>query len=325
MTRSMVKNSMLPVAMIVGALGYQWIGKLTFLSPWLIFAMLFITYCKLDFREIKPTRRHWLLLGVQMSLAALVYFLLLPINHTLAEGVFICVFIPTATAAPVITRMLGGSISFVATYSLLVNTVVACIGAVVLAAVGDYAVMGFWESTLMILKKVFPLLILPLLAAMLLKLISPKLHDKIARAQQLSFYLWAIALLLIVGSCVGFVILHWDENQLPLLAMIVVGALAICLLQFIIGRRLGARFTRTDSALLTRTDSARGVTNQESDHNMSVSVAQSLMQKNTVLAVWLAMAYMTPLASVGPAAYIAWQNIINSWQLMRHTERRSAA
>ena len=54
------------------------------------------------------------------------------------------------------------------------------------------------------------------------------------------------------------------------------------------------------------------------DKDLRVSCAQSLMQKNTVLAIWLAMAYMTPLASVVPAAYIAWQNILNSWQLFRH-------
>ena len=49
-----------------------------------------------------------------------------------------------------------------------------------------------------------------------------------------------------------------------------------------------------------------------------VSGGQGLGQKNTVLAVWLALAYMHPIASIAPAAYIAWQNIINSWQLVRH-------
>ena len=41
------------------------------------------------------------------------------------------------------------------------------------------------------------------------------------------------------------------------------------------------------------------------------------MQKNTVLAVWLALAYMNPIASIAPAAYIACQNIVNSWQIMK--------
>ena len=98
----------------------------------------------------------------------------------------------------------------------------------------------------------------------------------------------------------SFVILHWDESQIWLLALLTIGALAVCLLQFWVGRKLG------------------GIMGEK------VSMAQSLMQKNTVLAVWLAMAYMTPLASVAPAAYIAWQNIVNSWQLWHFNSRITA-
>ena len=83
------------------------------------------------------------------------------LDHTVAEGVFICVFMPTATAAPVITSMLGGSISFVATYSLLCNLVVAFGRSSLLAAVGDNAEIGFLQSVLTILSKVAPLLLGP--------------------------------------------------------------------------------------------------------------------------------------------------------------------
>ena len=298
--RQQLKSAMLPIAMMLGVIGYQWLGHLAFLSPYLIFLMLFITYCKLDPAHIKPRRLHWVLLSVQMLLSALIYFILLPIDHTLAEGVFICVFVPTATAAPVITAMLGGKISFVATYSLLCNTVVAIFGAAVLAAVGDNTGLGFGWATYMIVKKVFPLLILPLVAAILLRRLWPKAQHRIAGAQSLSFYLWAIALLLIVGNCVSFVIRNWDENQLGLLGLLVAGALGACLIQFWIGRKMGK------------------------DPGEKVTLGQSLMQKNTVLAVWLAMTYMTPLASVAPAAYIAWQNIVNSVQLMHKSSPKRA-
>lgn len=306
--RQQLKSAMLPIAMITGALFYKWIGYLTFLSPYLIFAMLFITYCKLDFRDFKPTVSQGILLLTQMAMAAAVYLILQAVNHTLAEGVFICVFIPTATAAPVITAMLGGSISFVASYSLLCNTLVAFVGPAVLALVGDNQTISFWESMTMIMRRVFPLLVMPIISALLLRYLWPKAHKAIAGSQQLSFYMWVVALLLIVGSCVSFVILHWDESRLSLLTWLVAGALAVCLLQFVAGRRMGAWFRRKAE------ERGAGV-NGKTD--MRVSCAQSLMQKNTVLAVWLAMAYMTPMASVAPAAYIAWQNIVNSWQLWR--------
>ena len=139
LSRQNLKSAMLPVALIGGVIFHQWMGYVTFLSPYLIFAMLFVTYCRLDLRDFKPGRFQLELVAVQLVLSALVYGALAPFNHTVAEGVFICVFIPTATAAPVITSMLGGSISKVATYSLISNLVVAIIGPVVLAAVGDHA------------------------------------------------------------------------------------------------------------------------------------------------------------------------------------------
>lgn len=107
---------MLPISMLGGILFYQWMEYITFISPYLIFLMLFITYCKLTPTDIKPDKFEWTLLGVQMLLTAIGYALTFFWNRTLSEGVFICFFIPTATAAPVITAMLGGSISKVATY-----------------------------------------------------------------------------------------------------------------------------------------------------------------------------------------------------------------
>lgn len=294
--RQQIKNLMLPLAMAGGAIFYKWIGYLTFLSPYLIFLMLFITYCKLDFRDFKPKHFHVILLLTQMAIAGAAYFLLCQYNHSVAEGVFICIFIPTTTAAPVITGMLGGSISFVATYSLLCNAVVAVAGPMVLAYIGDNHDITFVESMLLICSKVFPLLIMPLVAALIFRYLLPSLHVRIVKRQEISFYLWAVALFIVVGSCVSFIIKNWDPAQILAIVFLAFGALGACLLQFFIGRRIGR-------------------------HNGDpVSGGQSLGQKNTVLAVWLAMAYMNPVASVAPAAYIAWQNIVNSWQLVRHSK-----
>lgn len=289
---------MLPLAMAGGAIFYKWMGYLTFLSPYLIFLMLFITYCKLDFKHIRPTRFHLILMMVQMGLSLLAYLALLPVNHVVAEGVFICIYIPTATAAPVITSMLGGSISFVATYSLLCNVVVALTGPFILAEIGDASDITFMQSAMMIGKKVFPLLLSPLAAAFLLKYIAPKVHKVVTTHQQLSFYLWAVSLFIIVGSCVSFTISHWERSETLNIILLAIGALIVCLLQFFIGRKIGRR------------------------NGDAVSGGQSLGQKNTVLAVWLAMVYMNPIASIAPAAYIAWQNIVNSIQLVRYGDRK---
>ncbi|MDE5996992.1 MAG: transporter [Muribaculaceae bacterium] len=288
-----LKPFMLPIAMLGGILFYPWMGYVQFLSPYLIFAMLFITYCKLDFRHIALGRFQWVLLGIQMLIAAVAYLALAWVNHTVAEGVFICVFIPTATAAPVICAMLGGSLPKLATYSLLCNVFVAIVGPFVLALVGDTQ-YTFWESFLMILKMVMPLLLGPLLASFLLRHTLPRFHESVKAHQSISFYLWAISLFIIVGGCVSFIITHYQPESLWTMIWLAIGSLVVCLLQFKIGRMVGRRF------------------------GDPVSGGQGLGQKNTVLAVWIALAYMNPVASIAPASYIAWQNIINSWQIMRH-------
>ncbi|MDE7236460.1 MAG: hypothetical protein K2N66_01395, partial [Paramuribaculum sp.] len=76
-----------------------------------------------------------------------------------------------------------------------------------------------------------------------------------------------------------------------------VGAGVACVLQFVIGRRIGCRC------------------------GDRIAGAQGLGQKNTVLAVWMALTYLNPVASIAPAAYIAWQNTINSIQLYHHARR----
>ena len=103
--RSTLKTLMLPVAMVGGAVFYPWMGYVTFLSPYLIFTMLFITYCKLKISDFKPDKFEITLLSVQLILAFAAYGTIVWWNRTLADGVFICFFIPTATAAPVITSM----------------------------------------------------------------------------------------------------------------------------------------------------------------------------------------------------------------------------
>lgn len=294
MTLQKLKPYMLPIAMVGGAIFYPWMGYLTFLSPYLIFAMLTITYCRLEPRDLKPSRFDVTMLAVQMILSALVLAILWWFDHTVAGGVFICVFIPTATAAPVITRMLGGSISKVATFSLLGNLFVAAVGPLVLAAIGEHPELTFLQSFGLICRRVLPLLLGPIAVAFSLKAVWRKGHDYIAASQQASFYLWAISLFIVVGSSVAFVIRHYSVSELPHMLMLAAGALVVCLAQFKIGRKVGGRF------------------------GDRVAGGQGLGQKNTVLAVWLALTYLNPISSIAPASYIAWQNIINSWQIMRH-------
>lgn len=296
--RKFLKTWMLPISMMGGIVFHDWIGYLEFLTPYLIFIMLTITYTRVKPGEFRITRFQWRLLLVQMLGCWLAYLALLPVSEPVATAAFLCIFMPTATAAPVVTGMLGGSVTKLATYSLLSNLTVAVTAPVFLSIVNDSGRnIPFAESFTTICAQVIPLLILPLVVALLLRYSAPRLHHAIAGHQSISFWMWAVALFIVMGRAVSFMIKQ-PLSELPVMLGMAIAALVVCCLQFISGRKVGARL------------------------GDRIAGAQGLGQKNTILGIWMALTYLHPLVSVGPAAYIVWQNIINSTQLYLHTRKQ---
>ena len=285
---------MLPIAMVVGIAFYKQLAIFAPLIPYFLFVMLFITYSRVLLRDIRLTKFHYILLSIQYGGSILVYLLFFKINTTLAQAAMICVLAPTAASAPIITGLLGGNISSIAAYSLISNLSVALLSPLILATIGDASAesISFGASVLIIFKKVFPVLLLPFILALTLEKISPKLHEMVRNAQILSFYLWAIALTIVISRVTMFISTQ-DNASHTLEIIIAATTLVICLLQFWFGRRIGRKFNRT------------------------VSGGQGLGQKNTVLAIWLTQTYLNPVASIGPGAYVLWQNLFNSYQLWR--------
>lgn len=290
--RRKIKPWMLPISMVIGVLLHSCIGYVAFLSPYLIFIMLLITYCKVSFSHFRVDGSMWWLLAIQVIGASGVFLLLRQFDVAVAESIFICIFCPTATAAPVITGMLGGKVERVATFSLLSNLVVAFTAPVILALLGSGNNPDFMASFTRIATNVLPLILGPLVVALMLKMTFPKVREEIAHHQGLSFYIWAVALIIVVGNSVSF-LMKEPASRIPEMAVIAVLSLLACLAQFYLGRKIGARY------------------------GDRVAGAQSLGQKNTVLAIWLALTYLDPIASVGPACYIAWHNTVNSIQIYK--------
>lgn len=294
-----MKPWMLPIAMVVGILAHNYMERVEFLAPYLIFIMLLITFCKVSPRELRITPLSWLLLAVQIGGAIVVYVALRPVSELLAQGAFICVFCPTATAAPVITGMLGGSVPRLVTYSIVSNIAVAILAPPAFLLLGSEADLSIGTSLAKIASKVVPLIIAPLLLAFFLRWKLPKLHREIGSRQDWSFYIWAVSLILVVGRSVSFV-MHEPVSEMWIMIGLAIVAGIVCALQFIIGRRLGARC------------------------GDKIVGAQGLGQKNTVLAIWMALTFLSPVTSVAPAAYVAWQNTVNSLQIYLKSKRDRA-
>lgn len=283
---------MLPLAMLSGAFFYEFFQMLAFLTPYLIFSMLFITYCKLSFRDLKFSSLHLWLLAIQIVGCLVVYYALVWFDPVVAEGCLICVLAPTATAAAVITGMLGGSVACLAAYTLLSSLAVAVASPLIFTMLGEHAELTFWDSVFYICKQVMPLLVLPCVTALLLEKVLPAVHRQLKKLQILSFYLWALGLTIVTGKTVYFIV-NQEGTDVAEEWWMAALALVICVVQFILGRFIGRHY------------------------GDPVSGGQGLGQKNTILAIWMAQVYMNPLSSIAPASYVLWQNLINSWQLWK--------
>ena len=294
-----LKNWTLPLAMLAGGIGFPVFRHLSFLTPYLIFTMLLLTFCKVPFEDLKFKAVHVWLLAVQLGGAVAVYSLLSPFNVLVAEGAFICVIAPTATAAAVITDKLGGSAGSLISYTLLANLGTAIAAPSLFPLIHPISSEpGFLNAFLVILQKVFPLLICPFIAATLMRRFTPVLHKVLTRYNETAFYLWALALIVVMAQTVNTLVNEPEDGWTEIWIALAAGA--VCCLQFYIGKRIGNRY------------------------HERISGGQSLGQKNTILAIWMAHVYMSPITAIGAGSYVVWQNIINSWQLWKQRKNIDA-
>ncbi|MCQ2343718.1 MAG: transporter [Paludibacteraceae bacterium] len=293
-----LKNWTLPISMVIGALFYKWIGALSVISPALIFTMLLLTFCKVRTSDLRLRTSHFLLLAIEILGAITAYYLIAHFNPIVAQAIMVCVICPTATAAAVVTNKLHGNVPSITTYTLLCNVVVAIIVPAFFPIIYPQGGMTFWLAFWHIIRKVFPLLIFPFIVAQLLRRLTPKFHARLTSISDLAFYMWAIALTIAMGIVVKTFITDYPSFQAiyanwHVICGMLVGSLIACSMQFFLGKAIGRPYADT------------------------IAAGQSLGQKNTVFAIWMASTFLAPVTSLAPGMYIVWQNIFNSWQLYR--------
>lgn len=271
------------------------------IQPSLIFCMLFLSFLKVSPREMRPQWWHLWVLMLQMGC-----FLLCSVvamccaDHdarVLCEGAMLAFVCPTATASAVITSRLGGSLSGVVSYLMICNLTVALLAPAVLPLVEPHAGLSFIPAFLLILSKVFPLLILPLFLAQVVRRYFRPLYHRLLRYPDLAFHLWVVALALAITVTVRSIV-HSSVDWRYMVALALISGVC-CLLQFWMGKRVGAKY-----GLQQR-----------------ITAGQAFGQKNTVFVIWLGLVFLDPITSVVGGFYSVWHNIVNSYQLYRARKR----
>ena len=270
--------------------------------PLFMFLILFVTFCKVDFRQLRPVAWHgWVALFQVLFIGVLMALMLMPSGEpsaqakVLMEALLMCCISPCATAAAVVTQKLGGSLEQMTTYTFLSNFLTVLLAPVCFPLIEKGADITFLAAFTKILHEVFLVLVVPMLLAYVVKHHIKGLHRRIVAVRDLSYYLWACSLMIVTGTTVKNIV-H-AEVSVWLLSAIALLGLLICVVQFAVGRFIGHYFDHTQEA------------------------GQALGQKNTAFAIWLASAYLNPLSSVGPGCYILWQNIVNSVEIWQYRKK----
>ena len=326
--------------MVVGVAGFPVFRHMTGILPPMIFLMLFFTFCKINPADLRLRAWHWIVLGCQLILGVGTYYGIMAIGdwimgngllaigendwRIIAQGLMLCFIMPTASAAAIIAGKLGGSIQNLTSFTMLSNIATAIFVPLFFPVVNPEAGIEFTTAFLMILKRITPLLICPFLAAWLLR-IGMNIYYRHSNSQKtftlnktwasMPFYIWVITLVVLMAD-LTYSLVH-QEYSLWTIGILCVGSLVSCMLQFMLGKYIGMRLP----AATKGEDYKDVLINPEAAHYSMAQVSritagQAFGQKNTTLAIWMAQSFLLPVVSMAPAAYIIWQNLFNSIQLM---------
>lgn len=305
---SFFRKFALPCSLVLGALGYLIFANVPFLQPLgdlvgprlvelmpvVLFALLYVTFCKIEIKEMKPKAWHFVLQLIRTSLALLMVIAICLFGKNyeakvILEGAFICFICPTAAAVAVVTEKLGGSIGSLTTYTVIANIFTMIIIPSLFPMVEKGADVSFLYMSMMVFRNVTTVLVVPLLLALLSRKFLPRFVDKVKSVKDLGFYMWCFNLTILMGETLRN-FLHATVSGW-ILALLLIVPLVVCLVQFAIGKAVGRHW------------------------DASISAGQALGQKNTIVGIWLTLTFLNPLAAVAPGAYVVWQNLVNGWQL----------
>ncbi len=298
MQLSKYRSYVLPVALLLGVIFHGFCGKAAFISPYIVFTILLLTFCAVDLRKLRPSALDLWLLVIQLSLAVGGYLLVDFLFHDkiVAEGVLAGIICPVAAAVAVISTILGADRERVTTFTIVGNLAVAVAAPIVFSFFGEHRDIPFLLSFWMIFKRIGSIIALPFFVALLLQILLPKVNETLARYRGAAFYLWATVLFITLGQTIDFIFLHGKGNGRSIITL-AIAAIVFCAIQFTLGRALGRRY------------------------GDKIAGGQLLFQKNTAVGIWMANTYLHPLASVYLACYSVCQNIVNSVQMWIHDRK----
>ena len=296
MIKTLIRPAMIFIPLGLGVLLPQ-LAEYSFLIRWFLMVMLLVVFLGLNIRDMKLRRSHFLLLAANVAVGVAAYLLvkLCSGSDILAGAAFFTGITPTATAAAVVMGFLGGNVGYVLSAFVVTNVGVALVMPGLMSWVCGNTTLVFM---LRVLESLFYLLVIPFIAAMIIRKIWPAAQELPKKIRTATFSLWSMALLIIAATASQFFRDNPDISAWVICQVAAI-ALVICALNFALGYLLGEK---------------------ELKHEAS----QSLGQKNTTLTIYLALVFAGPLAAMGVISYVLWHNCYNAVQLFFYDRKQAS-
>lgn len=298
MNKALLRTGGILAAFIIGYFLPQ-LKSLEWMIRWLIVLMLFTTFLKVSFREMKIQRKHLVVLSANVILAMVLWGVFKVAGYgNLAVMAFFVAITPTASAAPVIMGFLKGNVEFMITMVVVSTVGIGCVLPLLMPVAIGHSAPGLIGDMIL---SVATLLLLPLALALIVRTFYSGTQKMAVFLGKFQFPLWVVNLTLVSASGSAFIRQH-DEITAEVFIEIAVLSAAICAINFGLGYLIGRP-------------------------NLKRECSQSLGQKNTALTIYLALTYATPLAALAVTFYVVYHNIWNAVQIQRQgkKDRLSAA
>ena len=254
----------------------------SFLIKYIVMLMLFFIFLEAKFTGTISSYLGTLYIYLSMiGISFSSYYLISFINQDIAVIAFLIGMTPTATAAPVMIRLLKKDVNYVVSAVVLTNCLVAAsipfFLPLITETVTDVSVGNMLFSTLTVV-------ILPFILAKIFSFKKIKLNPNIF------FYSWLTALYLAAAKSSHYIFTESATTPIITITAIASVAMLLCIINFYFGTLIGKKQYYRETS-------------------------QSLGQKNTMFMMWIALTFVSPLAALGPMFYLFFQNIYNSYLL----------
>jgi bile acid:Na+ symporter, BASS family len=279
--------------MVLGAILPQF-HALSFLIQYLLMAMLFFAFLDIDLNPGSFQKSVLWVLAANLLIAFLAYWIFSFFDANLAMAAFITGIAPTAIAAPVVVSFIRGRVEYVIASVLLTNIVIALVIPFALPfLLSTAARISVWE----VLQPVLITMFVPLILAQLVHFLPSGAQSVIHKGKSFSFLIWLFNLFLISAKAVDFLLNGMTGVAGTLLAIAMV-SLGICVVNFSLGALIGGREYWQEAS-------------------------QALGQKNNSFVIWIALTFINPMVAMGPAFYVLYHNLYNSFQIYLFEKRNA--